>query len=148
MASLTLTTNDPARPTVAYDLTCTGSPVPPSLTFFTVTPCRLVDTRLVGGPLMAGSDRTFSFVGPACGIPSTAKAVSLNVAVTQPTVAGNVRLFPSDAPVPNASTINFIAGQTRANNAVVGLSAAGELTARCAPSGSTHLILDVNGYFK
>ena len=59
-----------------------------------------------------------------------------------------MRLFPPGAAVPAASTINYSAGQTRTNNVVVGLSAAGELAARCAPSGSTHLILDVNGYFE
>jgi hypothetical protein len=146
-ATLTLTTNDPNRPTVAYDLTCTGLPVPPSLSFYTVNPCRVVDTRLGGGPVVAGTDRTFTMVGGTCGVPATAQAVSLNVTVTQPTAPGNVRLFPAGGAVPNASTINYTAGLTRANNAVIGLGAAGELTARCQPSGSTHLVLDVNGYF-
>jgi hypothetical protein len=147
-ATLTLTTNDPARPTVAYDLTCTGLPTPPALSFFTVTPCRVVDTRLVGGPVAAGADRTIPIVGGACAVPITAKAVSLNIAVTQPSGPGNVRLFPAGAAVPTASTINYAAGQTRTNNVVVGLSVAGELTARVQPSGSTHVILDVNGYFE
>jgi hypothetical protein len=148
-ATLTLTTTDPAHASVLYDLTCTGLPVPPALDFFTVAPCRVVDTRQGGGgPVAAGADRTFTMVGGTCGVPATAKAVSLNVAVTQPTAAGNLRLFPAGGDVPNASTVNFAAGQTRTNNIVVGLSAAGELVARCAPSGSTHLILDVNGYFE
>jgi hypothetical protein len=47
-----------------------------------------------------------------------------------------------------SSGANYTAGLTRTNNVVVGLNASGELTARCAPSGSTHLILDVNGYFQ
>ena len=96
---------------------------------------------------MAGVDRTFAIAGP-CGVPATARAVSLNVTVTQPTQAGNVRLFPAGAAVPLAATLNYAAGQTRANNTVTGLSDDGQLTARCAPSGSTHLILDVNGYFE
>ncbi len=146
-ATLTLSTNDPTRPTVAYDLTCTGLPAPPSLSFFTVNPCRVVDTRLGGGPLVAGTDRTFTMVSGACGVPAGAKAVSINVTVTQPTGPGNLRLFPAGGAVPTASAINYTAGQTRANNAIIGLSAAGELTAHCQSSGSTHLILDVNGYF-
>jgi hypothetical protein len=68
--------------------------------------------------------------------------------VTQPTGPGNVRLFPAGGAVPTASTINYAAGENRANNALVGLSVAGEVTARCQPSGSTHVILDVNGYFE
>jgi len=122
-----------------------AAPVPLPLDFFTLIPCRVVDTRLAGGPLVAGIERTFPF-GGACGIPSTAAAVSVNVAVTAPTAAGNVRLYPAGSAVPNSSTINYAAGQTRSNNAVVGLSGAGELAAQCQPSGSTHLIVDVNGY--
>jgi hypothetical protein len=146
-ATLTLATNDPARPTVAYDLTCSGQPAPPSLNFFTVVPCRAVDTRDGGGPVAAGVDRTFVIAG-ACGVPTTARAMSLNVTVTQPTQAGNVRLFPAGTTVPLVSTLTYAAGQTRANNAVIGLDDDGRLTVRCAPSGSTHLILDVNGYFE
>jgi len=146
-ATLTLSTNDPALPAAAYDLVCTGLPTPPSLNFFTVVPCRAVDTRVAGGPIVAGADRTFTLAG-TCDIPTTARAVSLNIAVTQPSAPGNVRLFPAGSPVPVASTLNYAADQTRGNNAVIGLSVDGELTARCQPSGSTHLILDVNGYFE
>jgi hypothetical protein len=122
--------------------------VPPALSFFTLTPCRLVDTRLVGGPLAAGTSRTFTIVGPACGVPADAAAVSLNVTVVQPTAGGNIRVFPAGGAAPSATTINYTTGLTRANNALVGLSAAGELTVRSQQvSGSTHLALDVNGYF-
>lgn len=122
----------------------TAAIVPP-LSFFSVTPCRAVDTR-AGSPLAAGVERTFPFAG-VCGIPATAAAISLNVAVTQPTSAGNVRLYPAGSPVPTASTINFSAGQTRTNNSVVGLGVAGALGAVSQPAGTTHLIIDVNGYF-
>jgi hypothetical protein len=74
-------------------------------------------------------------------------AVSVNVAVTQPTGAGNVRLYPAGSVVPISSAINYAAGQTRTNNTVVGLGVAGALAAQCLPAGSTHLIVDVNGYF-
>ena len=124
-----------------------AAPGPPALNFFTLTPCRVVDTRLAGGPLVAGIERTFTFAG-TCGIPSTAVAVSINVAVAQATTAGNVRLYPAGSAVPMSSTINYAAAQTRANNAVVGLSAAGELAAQCQPAGSADLIVDVNGYFE
>jgi hypothetical protein len=146
-ATLTLTTNDAVQTTVAYHLTCTGQAAPPALDFFTLLPCRAVDTRTTGQPVAAGADRTFTITG-RCGVPATAKAVSLNVAVTQPTAAGNVRLFPAGATVPVVSTLNYSAGQTRANNAVVGLGDTGGLTVHVEPSGSTHLILDVNGYFE
>ena len=41
------------------------------------------------------------------------------------------------------------AGATRGNNAIVPLSALGEMAVRCAQaSGTAHFILDVNGYFQ
>jgi len=74
--------------------------------------------------------------------------VSLNVTVTQPTGAGDLRLYPAGQSAPLVSTINWVAGQTRANNAVAALSATG-LAVQCdQASGTVHLILDVNGYFQ
>jgi hypothetical protein len=124
----------------------------PALDFFTVSPCRVFDTREVGGPtagapLTCGSDRDFTIVGGTCGVPSGAKAVSLNVTVTEPSVQGNVRLFASGAPAPLVSTQNYVAGQTRANNAVAPLSTGGQMAVRCS-SGTAHVIVDVNGYFR
>jgi len=121
--------------------------------FFSLTPCRLLDTRNAVGPLggpalAAQADRTFVVAG-ICGIPADAKAISLNIAVTQPSMAGNIRLHPGGTVVPLVSAINYKAGQTRSNNAVIPLSALGELAAYLDQvAGTAHLILDVNGYFK
>ncbi len=126
---------------------------PPSLGFYTLTPCRVVDTRNavapLGGPsLVAGATRELPVAGQ-CGIPATAKALSLNVTVTASTATGHVRLFPGGSTPPNTSTLNYLLGQTRANNAVVPLSASGVLSVLCAQaSGSAELIVDVNGYFE
>ena len=128
----------------------TGSPVPG---FFTLTPCRILDTRNADGPLggpalVAGAVRTFPLVG-TCGIPADARSVSLNVTITQPTAAGDLRLFPGGAALPLVSTINYRAGQTRANNAIATLGDSGDLSVRCdQTSGTVHLIVDVNGYFE
>jgi len=47
------------------------------------------------------------------------------------------------------SSINYVAGQTRANNAIAPLNGLGELAVRCSQaSGTAHFILDVNGYFE
>ena len=62
---------------------------------------------------------------------------------------GNLRLHPGGGPVPGASSINYAAGQTRANNAVVPVSRFGELAVYCGQAaGTAHVILDVNGYFQ
>ena len=120
--------------------------------FFAVAPCRVADTRDPDGPfggpvLPAGEGRPFTFAG-RCGVPAEARAVSINVAVTLPTDAGFLSLYPGGTPRPLVSTLNFLPGQTRANNAVVPLSG-GELEVFGGlASGSVHVILDVNGYFR
>jgi hypothetical protein len=84
-----------------------------------------------------------------CGIPSTAKAVSINLTVTQATAAGNVRLYPADQSVATVASINYAAGQTRANNAIVSLDDSGQMAAFVGQAiGTVHLIIDVSGYFE
>jgi uncharacterized repeat protein (TIGR01451 family) len=122
------------------------------LVYFTINPCRVIDTRggaPIGGPVMAAQEtRSFAVAG-LCGVPATARAISINLAVTQPTVTGNIRLFPTGQPVPTVSSINYAAGQTRSNNALVPLSVLGEMSAFVGQaSGTVHLIIDVNGYFE
>jgi hypothetical protein len=127
-----------------------GCPVP--VGFFTVAPCRVIDTRLptgaYGGPSLAGSGiRTVTIAGQ-CTIPSTAKSVVFNVTVTNPVAPGHLTLFPGGTPLPLTSTINFRSGQTRANNAIVPLGAAGDIAVSSGSSGPVDFILDVNGYFE
>jgi hypothetical protein len=131
-------------------------PPPPSpADFYTVAPCRLVDTRNAaapsGGPaLVAGAVRSFPVTGGVCGIPSSAGAVSVNVTVVGAAAQGNLTLYPGDAAGPPlASTLNFTAGVTRANNAVVRVAVnGGTINVKNGSAGSTHFVLDVNGYFR
>jgi hypothetical protein len=125
---------------------------PPPADFYTVAPCRLLDSRVQApGALGAGETRAITAVGTvgSCHIPADAVALALNVTVTQATAPGNLRLYASAQPRPPTSTLNYAAGRTRANNAVIGLSAEGRLSVHCSQSsGSAHFIVDVNGYFK
>jgi uncharacterized repeat protein (TIGR01451 family) len=127
-------------------------PVFKSLNYYTVTPCRLVDTRNAPGPLggpalVSGENRPFAVAGN-CGVPASAWAVVVNATVTGSTAAGNLRLFPGATPVPTVSAVNYSAGQTRGNGAIVALGAAGDILARVTQSsGTAHMILDVDGYF-
>jgi hypothetical protein len=115
--------------------------------FYTLTPCRMLDTR-AGAPLPAGGVDVLG-VAARCGVPPGAGSVAVNVTIVQPGTAGNLRLFPDGIPAPLASTINFRAGQIRANNAILGLSTFGDLRVLCEiPSGFAHVILDVTGYFE
>jgi hypothetical protein len=136
----------------AFIVKIAGPPIP-ATSFYTLTPCRLVDTRDPAGPwggpaLSAGAVRTFVIVG-RCSVPATANAVAINATVTQPTAPGHLVLFPGGSPQPLVSTINYRAGRTRANNAIVMLGADGTLSVVCGQaSGTTHFILDVTGYFQ
>jgi hypothetical protein len=132
----------------ACDLGAVEVVVPtPATDFFTLTPCRRVDTRS-GSPLGCGANTTFTLTGGACGVPSGATAVAANVTVTQPSAQGNVNVFPAGASPPQTAIVNYVAGATRGNNAIIPLSASGQVAVRCSPSGSTHVIIDVNGYFQ
>ena len=139
----------PTTVTATYQLSTDSGP----LDYFTVTPCRLVDTRNPTGPrggpaLAAGAERDFPLVG-VCGVPATARALSVTITVVSPTAAGNLRLFSADELRPLASMITYRPGLTRASNGVVGLGGAGGLTVFCGmASGTTHFVLDVTGYFE
>ncbi len=63
---------------------------------------------------------------------------------------GNVRLFPTGQALPTISNVNYSAGQTRAGNAIVSLSASGEFSAYVGqPLGTTaDVVIDVAGYFE
>jgi hypothetical protein len=128
---------------------------PAGADFYTVAPCRVLDTRNPAGPyggpaLSAGVERSFALAG-RCGIPPGARALSANVTVTAATQSGYVRGWPGGT-APTTSLINFSAGQVRANNAILPLAADGQGTvtvqAGLAAAGSVQLILDVNGYFQ
>lgn len=124
--------------------------------FYPVTPCRLADTRNPNGPsggpaLVGGTTRTFPVAG-LCGVPADAIAIAANVTVVSPTAQGNLTLFPAGSTAPVASTINFSAGQVRANNAIVAINGptAGSVSVQTSLSaaGTTNFVLDVAGYFK
>jgi hypothetical protein len=129
------------------------TPAPPG-NFYTLAPCRLVDTRDPNGPrggpaLVAGSNRSFTLTN-ACGIPAGTRAISVNLTVTGVMANGFISLFPGDGIAPPTSNVNFSSTQTRANNAVALLATdgSGSLVVFNGSAGTVHFILDVNGYFQ
>jgi hypothetical protein len=145
-------------PTVTPTFTGTPTPTPTNLpgatNFFTVFPCRVLDTRnpigpLGGPPLSGGTSRTFVLVN-SCNIPATAMAVSVNIAETQAQGSGHLRIYPAGAALPNVAAINFSAGQTRSNNAILLLGGNGGVSvyAGIGAGLTVDFILDVNGYFQ
>ena len=150
-ASCTVTDSLGTTKTATAPVTVASTPT----RFYTVTACRLFDTRNASGPdaaapaLAAQAARLFVVAG-RCGISAAATAVSVNVTVTGAEQAGSLTLYPGDVAAPLATTISFRASQTRANNAVVKLAFDGSQTFGVLDSsaGTVHFILDVNGYFR
>lgn len=163
----TLTARTPARPVGPADVVVTNpggatATVPGGFLYTatgaatrlnTITPCRLVDTRNPVGPfggpaLSASSTRSFTVSSGSCGIPADAAGISLNATVADATVAGSLRIFPGSGTPPATNTITFVPSKNRANNVTVGL-VGGVLSVRNdQSSGTVHLILDVNGYYR
>lgn len=134
--------------TTTYSVEASWTPAPAF--FYTVAPCRVFDTR-ASSPLASGVSRVFAVAG-TCGIPATARAIVANVTSVVPAGNGYMTLYPGNLPAPTTSTINFRAGQVRANNAILGLATDGSGSIRAVPAvaggGQVHLILDVSGYFE
>ncbi|HSB63043.1 MAG TPA: hypothetical protein VLJ18_02710 [Thermoanaerobaculia bacterium] len=123
------------------------------LQFFAVTPCRTVDTRTGNGGIVSASVlRQFTMKG-TCGVPGTAKAVSLNLTIVTPNTDGFYSLWPAGGVFPVVSTINFVAGEPALANGAIVPVAAGTPDLSTAygtgsGSGQTHVVLDVTGYFQ
>jgi hypothetical protein len=140
------TSSNTAQATVTVSPDCqTQGPI----AFYTVAPCRVVDSRQPGGqPTLAGGSTNVFAISGLCGVPAGAKAVALNVTVIKPLTDGFLTLYPAGVPRPLASTINYRVGQVRANNATIPLSAGGELAVYCGGAGDYDLLIDVSGYYQ
>ena len=123
----------------------------PGRDFYTAEPCRILDTRQ-SGPAFASNEKRIIAISGSCGIPSTARAVAVNVTAFQPGGNGRLTLYPGDLADPLTSTLNFQAGLTRANNAILSLALDGSGTlavlAVVNGGGTVHVIVDVDGWFE
>ncbi len=119
------------------------------LQFVPVAPCRLVDTRLSGGTIQGGMTEDFTIpqLG-GCNIPTTAAAYSLNVTLVPPPggTVGFLTVWPKGEGMPNASLMNSWDGRYKANAAIVPAGANEQISVYS--SGTTDLVLDINGYFE
>jgi hypothetical protein len=128
----------------------------PGEQFTGATPKRFVDTRDgTGAPLgklgpqgqlsvpVQGAILTVN--GNDAQVPLFASAAALNVTVVNPEAAGFVTVWPCSAARPNASNLNFVAGQTVANNVVAPIGDQGNVC--FYSSQNADLIVDVSGYF-
>ena len=117
----------------------------------TVSPCRVIDTRSpTQGPALAPGVGRIARVAGVCGIPFSAKAVTVNVTATNGASAGAVEAWAGYQDAPGTAIVAYAAGQTRANNAVLALAldGSGTVTLRAAAAATVDVILDVSGYFE
>ncbi|HEX8152635.1 MAG TPA: PKD domain-containing protein, partial [Thermoanaerobaculia bacterium] len=136
-------------------------PAAPSLGFASLTPCRLLDTRLDAAPdgqlrpINSGETRELLVQGSPknCGVPAGAHAVAANLTAIAMTNGGHLKLFPAGMALPGTSNVNY-----KADRAAIGSSARSTLAALPRPTdlavhaslpsgGSVHAAVDVSGYF-
>jgi DNA-binding beta-propeller fold protein YncE len=129
-----------------------------TLAFYSVTPCRVADTRSssfpqgLGSPhLSGGVARDFPVLNSPC-IPSgvTPAAYSFNfTAIAYPSQGhpmGYLEVWPTDQkPANPVSTLNNPTGTNVANAAIVPAGTGGDVTVYA--SNDTDLAIDINGYF-
>lgn len=113
--------------------------------YHVVAPSRQVDTRSSLGFGTIGVNGTAS-LNPSGPVPDTAVAISQNVTITNPRVAGFVTAYPSDQALPVASNAN--ASGPNQDRAALTLTKTGTNGAiNYYSSGGTDLVVDVTGYF-
>jgi hypothetical protein len=120
-------------------------------TYHPMTPVRLLDSRVnngISGKIPANAPMSFSVAGRG-GVPANATAVTGNLTVVNETYAWAVYIGPVASLSPTTSTINFNAGDIKANNLTVTLGSGGDLwlTYMSTVGNTTDLVFDVTGYY-
>ncbi|MDQ1245874.1 MAG: hypothetical protein QG597_241, partial [Actinomycetota bacterium] len=125
--------------------------------FYPLTSARVLDTRLSqggAGPILAGNDGVrIAYVSTTQNswqpvVPAGAKAISYNLTVTGPSTGGHLRVWPSNAPLVDASVLNWpAAGYTRSNGTMVAISDQRQVRVYLG-SGKADAIIDVLGYYR
>ena len=113
------------------------------LSLYNVTPCRVFDSRKPPGSPPLTGQRDVAVSGGSCGIPA-AQAYVMSATVVPPAALGFLTLWAQGLSKPVVATLNAVDGVITSNMAIVP-AANGSISA--FPSNTTHLVLDVFGYF-
>lgn len=120
--------------------------LPKGAGFSTTGPTRVADTRPPSQQptIPAGGTLEVPVVGKF-GVPADAAALSLNVTAVGPGAAGFLTVYPCGQTRPNASSLNYAAGQTVPNAVISKVGTGGAI---CVFSQqTTNVIVDLNGWF-
>ncbi len=121
--------------------------------FNPVAPTRIVDTRN-GAPSNLQDTNHFVTANSTINVQATGfggvplsgvEAVAVNITVTDTIGSGFLVAYPSNS-TSSSSTLNFTAGQSVPNRAIVSLSPTGGFTIEVARAGAD-VIVDVNGWY-
>lgn len=133
------------------------------LVFTPVPSCRIFDTRIAGGALVANTARNFDVTAVSdyssqggessncggLGAAGSFAALAVNFTIINPNVSGTLKAYPLGASAPVvASSMSFAAGEVRSNFAIVKLdqgASANELT--LLSTAGAHVTADVVGFF-
>ena len=112
-----------------------------------INPVRVLDSRTsLGnwkGPVVAGTPKDIQVTNT---VPATTTAVVMNVTVTGGSTGSFVTAYPAGTATPNASNLNFGAGQTIPNLVTAKVGGGGKVTFANA-AGSVDVIADVVGFY-
>jgi len=131
------------------------------LVFTPITPCRLADTRVVGGPIAAGTNRGFNAWGydsyaawggsnTDCGMMGESPAaVLLNVTAVRPVTNGYATVYRGDlASAPFFASINYGANAVVNNTVVVALNIAQAVPDfRIFSQRTSDYVIDIVGFY-
>jgi hypothetical protein len=120
-----------------------ASPGPGGLSLYTVTPCRVLDTRQPSGSAPISS-LDVAMSGGKCGIPATVQAYILNATAVPQGSLGYLTLWPQGQAIPLASTLNALDGALTSNMAIVPTNN-GSIS--IFASNPTDVVIDILGYF-
>src|SRR5262245_10218632 len=138
-----------------------------NLTYNPVKPCRLLDTRLAGGPIAAGETRNFHVRGTTlssqggnssgCGIGANTTSAMINFVATDAAGAGHLKSWAyPDVAVPNAAILNYgaVSGLLAIANGIA-VPTCNPAISSCtfdiriqANASQTQVVADVVGYFE
>ena len=120
-----------------------AAPGQSGLSLYPIAPCRVLDTRQNNAPPFM-NESTVNVVGSACAPPSNAQAYVFNATVVPPASMPYLTLWADGQQEPVVSTLNAYDGLITSNMAIVPTTN-GSIDAWAQES--THLILDISGYF-
>ena len=118
--------------------------------FVAVNPIRILNTSTGVGvakaPIQSDTSIDVTVAG-ADGIPDDATAVALNLTAVDPPRNGLITAYPAGESLPTVSNLNYTAGSTRANMAIVPIGTNGQIAFENNSEGSVDLIADATGYY-